>query len=115
MAASTTLTPTQRSIRARIAAHALHAQGGTSTAAATAASLARFERGVIDAARARGEELTPQEIERRAAHARKSHMTALALRASLARSRKRGNAGPVGEMTGPGAGGSRDSGHPDTA
>ena len=77
------LTPEQRSLRARAAAHALHAQGGTNTGPATAASLARFERqvdpdGVLD----------PVERVRRAAHARKSYMTALALKASRARQRK---------------------------
>ena len=74
------LSPTERSLRARAAAHALHAQGGTSTRAGTAASIARFERQVDpDGA------LAPEERARRAQHALKSHMAALALKASRAR------------------------------
>lgn len=38
------LSPSERALRARAAAHALHAQGGTSTKAGTAAFLARFEK-----------------------------------------------------------------------
>lgn len=38
------LTPEQRSMRSRIAAHRMHAQGKTSTAAGRAAFLERFER-----------------------------------------------------------------------
>jgi hypothetical protein len=84
------LTPQQRVLRARAAAHALHAQGGTNTGPATAASLARFERqvdpdGVLD----------PVERARRAAHARKSYMTTLALKASRARARRRDDEPPA--------------------
>jgi hypothetical protein len=74
------LTPEQRRLRARVAAHALHAQGGTSTTAGTAAFLARFERQVDP-----GGTLTPEERGKRAGHALKSHMAALALKASRAR------------------------------
>lgn len=97
MAGSTTLSPSQRALRARVAAYALHAQGGTSTAAATAAFLGRFERAVIQAAAERGEELTPAEIAKRAAQARKSYMSGLALRASIARSRKHNKAAAEGQ------------------
>lgn len=83
MAPLNSLTPAQRSMRARAAAYALHAQGGTSTAAGTAAFLARFERQVDPDGK-----LPPAERARRAAFARKSHMTALALRASRAHSRR---------------------------
>jgi hypothetical protein len=77
------LTPSQRSLRARLAAHALHAKGGTSTEAGTAAFLSRFERevdpdGILGAA----------ERARRAAHARKAYMARLA----LASARKRTSA-----------------------
>lgn len=77
------LSPGQRTLRARAAAHALHAQGGTSTKAGTAAFLERFER-EVDPERV----LTPEERARRAGHARKSYMAALALKASRARSPK---------------------------
>jgi len=77
------LTKSQRSLRARAAAHALHAQGGTSTAAGTAAFLERFEREVDPDGT-----LQPDERARRAAHARKAHMTRLALQASRARGRR---------------------------
>ena len=77
------LSPAQRSLRARAAAHALHAMGGTSTKAGTAAFLARFER-QVDPDRL----LTPEERARRAEHARKAYMATLALKASRARSRR---------------------------
>lgn len=77
------LTPAQRTLRARIAAHALHAQGGTSTKAATAAFLSRFDREVDPDG-----VLPPDERARRAAHARRAYMGGLSLRASRARGRK---------------------------
>jgi hypothetical protein len=76
------LTPSQRSLRARAAAHALHAQGRTSTKAGTAAFLARFEHQVDPDG-----VLTPVERARRAEHARKSYMASLALKASRVRRR----------------------------
>lgn len=78
------LTPSERSLRARVAAHAVHARGGTSTAAGTAAFLSRFEREVDP-----DNTLTPAERAKRADHARKSYMTSLALKASRSRSRKK--------------------------
>ena len=83
MAASTPLTKEQRSIRGRIGAFALHAQGGTSTRAATAAFLSRFEAevdpdGNLDAA----------DGTRRALLARKAYFARLALASSRARSVK---------------------------
>lgn len=83
MAPSRSLTPAQRSLRARAAAFALHAQGGTSTAAGTSAFLSRFERQVDPEG-----VLPPEERARRAAFARKGYMAGLALRASRARSRR---------------------------
>ena len=77
------LSPAQRALRARAAAHALHAQGGTSTKAGTAAFLARFERQVDPDG-----VLPPEERARRADHARRSYMAGLALKASRARSAK---------------------------
>lgn len=76
------LTPGQRKVRARLAAHALHAQGGTSTKAGTAAFLARFDREVDPDGI-----LAPEERARRAEHARKAYMGRLALKASRARQR----------------------------
>ena len=81
---ATTLTPEQRSLRARIGAYALHAQGGTTTRAATTAFLSRFEREVDPDG-----VLAPEERAKRAALARKAYMGRLALASSRARSRKR--------------------------
>ena len=77
------LTSTERKLRAKAAAYALHAQGGTSTKAGTAAFLARFERevdpdGVLD----------PVERARRADFARKAHMTTLAFKSARAKSKR---------------------------
>ena len=81
--ASTPLTPAQRSLRARIAEYALHAQGSTSTSAGTAAFLRRFENEVDPQG-----VLTLEERTRRAELARKAYMSKLALKASRARSAK---------------------------
>ena len=78
------LNPAQRTLRARAAAWSLHARGGTSTEAATAAFLARFEREVDPDGT-----LPPQERARRAGYARKAYMTGLALKASKARATRR--------------------------
>jgi hypothetical protein len=85
------LTAAERSLRARAAAHALHAQGGTSTKAGTAAFLARFERQVDPAGT-----LAPDERARRAEHALKAHMSALALKASRARSKNKKTTAALG-------------------
>ncbi len=77
------LSPNERTLRARIAAHALHAQGGTSTKAGTAAFLARFDRQVDPDGT-----LSPEERARRSEHARKSYMASLALKRFRSRSRK---------------------------
>jgi hypothetical protein len=92
--AGTTLTPAQRTLRARIGAFALHAAGGTNTRAGTAAFLEKFVRDVKEAAAARGETLTPAEVERRAVLARRQHFARLALASSRARSKKKA-ASPV--------------------
>lgn len=80
-------TPGERSLRARLAAHAMHAQGKTNTAPATAASMARFARevdpdGVLD----------PVERARRADHARKAYFARLALKSVQSRRRSSGDA-----------------------
>ena len=81
---SGSLTPSQRRLRARIAAHALHAQGGTSTKSATAAFAARFEHQVDPDGT-----LDPVERARRATHARKAHMARLALASARKRTKGR--------------------------
>ena len=92
LVASTTLTPEQRTLRARIGAYALHAQGKTSTRAGTDAFLGRFVREVEAVADAHGEALTPDEVTRRALHARRAYFARLALASSRARTKKK--AGP---------------------
>lgn len=74
MAGSTTLTPQERSLRAKIAAHALHARRDPhdTTAAASAAFLRKFE-DEVDPRR----ELLEEERSRRAEHAMRAYMTRL--------------------------------------
>ena len=67
----------------------MHAQGRTNTGPATAAQITRFEHQVLEEAAARGETLRPDELARRARWAQKSYLTALALKASRAKSAKR--------------------------
>jgi len=74
------LSPEQRSLRARVAAHTMHAAGSTNTAPARQAFLGRFEREVDP-----GGQLDPEERARRAEHARKAYFTGLALKSSKAR------------------------------
>jgi hypothetical protein len=80
------LTPQQRVLRARMGAHALHAQGKTNTEAARKASPQSLD---YWAAKVDPDGALPEkERERRAVHARKAHMSGLALASSQAR-RKR--------------------------
>jgi hypothetical protein len=83
------LSAEQRSLRASVAAHAKYAKLGTagSTDAARAGWRRRFE-DQVDPDRA----LPPAERERRAEHAIKAHMQALALRSSRARAKRKGPA-----------------------
>ena len=74
------LSPGERTLRARAAAYALHAQGGTSTKAGTSAFLERFTRQVDPDG-----VLAPEERTRRALLARKSYMTLLAMKAAKAK------------------------------
>jgi hypothetical protein len=76
------LTPAQRTLRAQVAAHALHAQRDSRqhTAAARGAFLSKFEREVDPLG-----ELSAEERSRRALHARKAYFRRLALRSSRAR------------------------------
>ena len=74
------LTPTERSLRARIAAHEQHAAGRTNTGPARAAFLDRFEREVDP------EGLLPEpERQRRASHAKQAYFLKLALASAKAR------------------------------
>lgn len=78
------MTPTERRLRARIAALALHASGGTNTAPARARFLERFER-EVDPERA----LPEQERQRRAEWARRLYFARLALASAQARGSSR--------------------------
>ncbi len=82
------LTPTERSLRARIGAFSLHAAYDSRelTKPARRAFLARFEAEVDPEG-----VLTPQERQRRAEMARRAHFARLALASARARRRK-GNA-----------------------
>ncbi|MGH8930756.1 MAG: hypothetical protein ACRDZO_09065 [Egibacteraceae bacterium] len=76
------LSPSQRILRARLAAHALHARRDSRevTAPARAAFLRRFE-DEVDPDRT----LAPAERARRAEQARKAHFTRLALQSARTR------------------------------
>ena len=76
------MTPQQRSLAARLGAYRMHAAGKTNTQPARAAFEARFYAGIP-------EDLPPAERDRRASFARQAHFTELALKSSMARSRKR--------------------------
>ena len=81
------LSPAQRSLRARIAAHAKHGQldGREATAKARAAFLARFEQEADPT-----QVLAPKERQRRAEHLRKAYFSRLALASAKARRSSRG-------------------------
>lgn len=79
------LTPEQRSLRGRIGASELHAQGKTNTEPARRAFLDRFEREVDPDG-----VLEPAERSRRAGHARKAYFARLALRSARARALRGG-------------------------
>jgi hypothetical protein len=79
------LSPAERSLRARLAAYAMHAQHDTRRTSANgrAAFLARFEREVDPAGR-----LDPEERRRRAEQARRAYFARLSLAAAKARRAK---------------------------
>jgi hypothetical protein len=85
------VTPSERRLRAQLAAHqswANTADRAARTARARAAALERFEK-VVDP----DGQLQPAERRRRAEHARRAHMASLALKSSQARrARKNGDA-----------------------
>jgi hypothetical protein len=82
------LTPQERTLRARIAAFSLHAQGGTNTLPARQRFFSRFDREVDP------EGVLPEgERQKRAAFARKAYYSKLALRSAQSRrARKNGGA-----------------------
>jgi hypothetical protein len=86
------LTPAERILRARLAAHAMHAQHDArqTTARARAAFLARFEAEVDPDGT-----LAPDERGRRAEHARRAYFTRLALASAKARRARRQRGGGV--------------------
>jgi len=86
MAGQAALTPEQRSLRARLAAHAMHARhdGREVTARARSAFLARFEREVDPDGR-----LSVTERQHRAEQARRAHFARLALASSRSRQARR--------------------------
>lgn len=76
------LTPAERSLRARLAAHAMHARHDSrvTTAVARKTFLERFEREVDPDG-----VLAPEERARRAKHAHRAFMASLALKSAKAR------------------------------
>ena len=80
------LSPAERSLRARMAAHTMHARHDAreTTAAARSAFLARFEIEVDPDGI-----LSPEERRRRVEHARRAYFTRLALASAKARRSKR--------------------------
>jgi hypothetical protein len=82
---ASSLTPAERTLRARLGAHALHSKYNSRelTAPARAAFRARFEREVDPDGT-----LAPAERARRAAHLRKAYFTRLALASARARRNK---------------------------
>lgn len=85
----TFLTPEQRSLRARAAAHSMHSKHDSRATSQPArdAFMARFER-EVDPTRS----LSVEERRRRAEHAKKAHFSRLALKSAKARSK--GGDGP---------------------
>ncbi len=84
------LSPAERRLRARLAAHSMHARHDAreTTAKARAAFLARFEREVDPDGT-----LPPQERARRAEHARSAYFARLSLNAAKARRARRATRG----------------------
>jgi hypothetical protein len=88
------LTPAERTVRARLAAHCMHARHDAreTTANGRAAFLARFEVQVDPDGT-----LAPEERRRRAEHARRAYFTRLALASAKARrARREGRGGARG-------------------
>jgi hypothetical protein len=87
------LSPAERILRARLAAHAMHARNDArqTTTNGRAVFLARFEAEVDPDGR-----LAPEERRRRADHARRAYFTRLALASAKARRARRQGGGARG-------------------
>ena len=84
------MTPSERTLRARIGAFSLHAQGLTNTGPARVAFLSRFERQVDP------EGVLPPEVRsKRAEAARKAYFSKLALKSAKTRQKKAGARPPA--------------------
>ena len=81
------LSPNERTLRARLGAHTLHAKGGTNTEPARKA----FDRRFYDQALADDPTLDGRELEKRAGHYRAAYFACLGLKSAKAR-RKAGAA-----------------------
>lgn len=86
MAAPTNMTPQQRTLRARIAAHTQWANTENRTARTSAARKAAYDR--FDKQVDPDGTLPPDERAKRAANARRAHMLSLAAKSADARRRK---------------------------
>ena len=78
------MTPAERTLRGRIGAYSLHAQGGTNTGPARLAFMARFEREVDP-----GGVLPESERQKRAECARRAYFARLGLKSVKKRQTKR--------------------------
>lgn len=78
------MTPAERTLRAKIGAFSLHAQGGTNTAPARKAFLSRFEREIDPEG-----VLSELERQKRAEFARKAYFARLRLKSAQTKRRKR--------------------------
>ena len=85
------MTPTERTLRAKVGAYSLHAQGKTNTGPARSAFMARFERQVDP-----DSVLSESERQRRAECARKAYFARLGLQSSRTRNKKKTQPGKVG-------------------
>jgi hypothetical protein len=92
MARYESISPAERSLRARLAAHALHGKRDRqeTTAKARAAFLAKFERDADPEG-----VLPPEERRRRAESLRRAHFARLALASVKARRKAKGGDGPA--------------------
>jgi hypothetical protein len=84
------LSPSERRLRASIAAHTMHALNGPEVSApGRKAFLSRFERQIREGAERRGEQLSDAEIARRAEHLKRAYFKGLAFRSAKARAERK--------------------------
>jgi hypothetical protein len=91
------MTPAERSLRARLGAHALHAKHDPreTTAAARDAARSKLDARLADE---HGIDLDAPDAARRLEHARRAHFSRLALKAARARRLKRERAAEIDEV-----------------